>query len=127
MKRFKWQPNRITKLNEAKLRKKYLVPGHFKRYNYHEIPDDQTRGWVNAKLHERTADRIKKVRPKATPDIIRVYKRHGILVLSEVLDYPPWNLFVILTRHKRKTKYDREQRKIAMYNNKFLKSFLIVH
>lgn len=118
MKRFKWQPNKITKLNEAKLKKKYLVPGHFKRYNYHEIPDDRERGWVNSKLHERTADRLRKVRGlKATPDLLRVYRNHGILVLSEVLDYPPWNLFVILTRHKRMTKYDRSQQKIAMYND----------
>lgn len=114
MKKFKWQPNKKIKLNFNKLRQKYLVPGHFARYTHHEIPNDYERGWVNSKLHERTADRMKKIRPVSTPDLLKVYNRHGILTLSQTIDYPPWNLFVILTKHKKHTKYDIEQQKKAM-------------
>lgn len=118
MKKFVWQPNKKIKLNFNNLQKKYLIPGHFKRYTYLEIPDDYTRGWVNSKLHERTANRMQKVRPIKTPDILRVYKQHGILELSRTLDYPPWNLFVILLPKRTKlSKYDLKQQKIAMLND----------
>jgi hypothetical protein len=120
MRKFKWQPNKTTRLNFSELRKTYLVPGHFKRYDHHEIPNDHERGWVNSKLHERSAERLRKVKPIVTSDLLRAYHQQGILALSQTLDYPPWNLFVILTKRQKKTKYtkyDHIQQKEAMLND----------
>lgn len=111
--------NKMTKVNTKKLTKQYLVPGHFRRYTEAEIPNDRDRAWVNAKIHERLADRIKKVRIRSTPEIVSAYKKHGILAVSKALDYPPWPLFRTVTYRFRHTlsRYDREQQKLAELND----------
>lgn len=115
---FKWSPNKITKINTQKLTREFIVPGHFRRYSEIEIVNDRDRAWVNAKLHERLASRMQKVRIRATPEIISAYKTAGILAVSKVLDYPPWPLFVTITKKwKSLTKYDQDQKKIAMLND----------
>ena len=115
---FKWNPNKLIKVNESKLIRKYLVPGRFRRYSESEIPNDRERAWVNAKIHERLTHRIHKIKVKATPEIISAYKSAGILAISKALDYPPWPLFLIITKHNRsQTKYDLVQKKIAMAND----------
>jgi hypothetical protein len=118
MKKFKWQPNRITKVNINDLKKRFLVPGRFKRYSSDEIPDQYSRGWVNSNLHFRISERVSKVKLVITPEMTRVYKRHGILELSKILDYPPWNLFVRLNKSNgTKSDYYHEQMKIALLND----------
>lgn len=115
---FKWT-DKLTKLNTKKLTKKYLVPGHFRRYSEEEISDARDRAWVNAKIHERLASRVQKIRIRGTPEMLRAYKTQGILAISKALDYPPWPLFNAITFKFRHTlsKYDREQRRIAELND----------
>jgi Protein of unknown function TPD sequence-motif len=115
---FKWHPNTITKLNTKNLIKEYLVPGRFRRYTEKDILNDHERAWVNAKLHERLTNRIQTVKIKATAEIISAYKTAGILEVSRTLDYPPWPLFIAITKKwQNLTKYDLAQKKIAMLND----------
>lgn len=113
-----WSPNNLIKLDTLKLSKKYLVPGRFSRFTEQEIKKDRERAWLNAKLHERVIDRMRKIRIKATSEIISTYKTVGILPISQTLDYPPWPLFLAITKKWRNlTRFDTEQKKIAMLND----------
>lgn len=115
LKSFKWT-SKQTKLNFNRLRSKYVIPGHFRRYTDTEITDDRARAWVNAKVHERAIKAsYAKIRP--TPEIITAYNNVGILKLSRIIDYPPWPLFQSITSKSRLTRYDLKQQKIAAIND----------
>ena len=80
-----WKPNKITKINDKLLRKKYLTQGKFIHYTVDEIPNHADRAWVNTKIMERANDRIRKVRMRYTPEIAKAYREQGILAVSSAL------------------------------------------